>query len=56
MTTLTVGEKQAYFARTQRDNYAASLRLEGFTVKPRDASCPLPTKAELLNRYRQEKV
>jgi hypothetical protein len=33
MSETTVKTKKAYFARMRRGNYAASLRLEGFSVK-----------------------
>jgi hypothetical protein len=33
MSDPSLEAKKAYFAKMQRSNYAASLRLEGFTVK-----------------------
>lgn len=53
VTTLSTDAKKAYFAKTRRANYAASLRLEGFSVQPADASRLLPSKEELIKRYRK---
>ncbi|WP_365848677.1 YhfG family protein [Alcanivorax sp.] len=36
MPVPSLESKKAYFARVRRANYAASLRLEGFTVKDGD--------------------
>ena len=55
MKSLSVEAKKAYFAKTRRSNYIASLRLEGFSVQRADASRKLPTKETLVNRYRKVK-
>ncbi|WP_156493034.1 MULTISPECIES: YhfG family protein [unclassified Alcanivorax] len=36
MSVPSLESKKAYFAKVRRANYAASLRLEGFTVKDGD--------------------
>ncbi|PAV24485.1 uncharacterized protein DUF2559 [Tamilnaduibacter salinus] len=36
MASSSLEAKRAYFAKTRRANYAASLRLEGFDVKSGD--------------------
>lgn len=51
MKTLSVEAKRAYFAKTRRSNYIASLRLEGFSVQRADASRKLPSRETLVNRY-----
>lgn len=53
---ISVEAKKAYFAKTRRSNYTASLRLEGFSVQRADASRELPTKETLINRYRKVKA
>jgi len=52
MTSKTFEEKQAHEAKTRRSNYLASLRLEGFDVKPEDAQQPLPDREQVLRAYR----
>ncbi|MFF7707854.1 YhfG family protein [Pseudomonas sp. NPDC007930] len=47
--------KRAYYARTRRSNYEASLRLEGFDTSEEDASKALPSREEVLKRYRQHR-
>ena len=56
MKEISVEAKKAYFAKTRRSNYTASLRLEGFSDQYADASRKLPTKEALLNRYRKVKA
>lgn len=53
---ISVEAKKAYFAKTRRSNYAASLRLEGFNVQRKGASDKLPTKESLINHYRKVKA
>ncbi|MDH4872173.1 YhfG family protein [Pseudomonas sp. BN515] len=52
MPPLSLRAKQAYCAKTRRSNYAASLRLEGFDTSPADAERKLPSREEILERYR----
>lgn len=51
MTTPSMEAKKAYYAKTRRANYIASLRLEGYSVQVEDASRPLCTRDELRRRY-----
>lgn len=53
MAMLSIEVKKAYFAKTRRANYIASLRLEGYSVQKSDASRPLLVKDELVQRYRK---
>lgn len=53
MKALSQQAKAAYFAKVRQSNYVASLRLEGFDVKPADATRKLPSKALVLMAYRQ---
>lgn len=46
--------KKAYYAKTRRSNYEASLRLEGFDTTPEDAERPLPTRKAVLDSYRKK--
>ncbi|UFH48298.1 YhfG family protein [Pseudomonas sp. KNUC1026] len=46
--------KRAYFAKVRRANYAASLRLEGFNVPQGDEEKPVPTREQVLQRYRTD--
>lgn len=52
---LSLEAKKAYFARTRRANYIASLRLEGFAVDRKESAQPLSAKTELVTRYRRER-
>ncbi len=51
MTKVSLKTKQDYFAKVKQSNYAASLRLEGFSTS--DAPRALPSKAATLEKYRQ---
>lgn len=53
MNTLSLKAKMAYCAKMRQSNYAASLRLEGYSVKPSDAVRKLPTRAAILKTYQQ---
>lgn len=48
--------KAAYCARSRQSNYAASLRLEGYSVKSEDAERKLPTRAAVLKAYQQART
>lgn len=54
MEGISLETKKAYCAKTRRSNYVASLRLEGFTVSPDAAERELPTREELLRKYRKQ--
>lgn len=54
MPALSLQAKKAYFAKVRQSNYAASLRLEGFDVTPADADRKLPTRAAVLDAYRNK--
>ncbi|SHM96458.1 Protein of unknown function [Pseudomonas asturiensis] len=56
MPTLSIQAKKAHFAKVRRSNYAASLRLEGYSTTPLDAERPLATREELLNIYRNKQA
>lgn len=56
MKAISVEAQKAYFAKTRRSNYTASLRLEGFSVQRADAKGELPTKETLINLYRTVKT
>lgn len=44
---------QRWYLQHRRENFAASQRLEGITHPvAQDTKRPLPTKAELLRKYR----
>lgn len=49
---LSLEAKRAYYARIRQANYAASLRLEGFDVPDDTATKALPSREEVLKRYR----
>jgi hypothetical protein len=51
--TLSIDVKKAYFAKTRRSNYTASLRLEGYQSRPEDATYELPSREQVLRRYRK---
>lgn len=51
MKKLSVEAKKAYFAKTRRSNYAASLRLEGFAVQPSDAMAKSVSRDALIKRH-----
>ena len=53
---LSLEAKKAYFAKTRRSNYMASLRLEGFRTQPEDATLQMPSREVLLSRYRKVKT
>lgn len=49
----TLQEKRDLYARMQRSNYLASLRLEGFITTPDDVQKPLQTRAAVIEKYRK---
>ncbi|MFQ3788905.1 YhfG family protein [Halomonas sp. A29] len=51
MIKVPLKTKQDYFAKVRLHNYAASLRLEGFSAP--DAPHSLPSKSATLEKYRQ---
>nr|WP_298415959.1 YhfG family protein [uncultured Halomonas sp.] len=51
MSKVSLKDKQAYFAKMQRANYEASMRLEGIDTTL--ASPPKNDKAAVLEKYRQ---
>jgi len=53
---LSLQAKAAYCARSRQSNYAASLRLEGYSVKSEDAERKLPTRAAVLKAYQQART
>lgn len=53
VTTPSLQAKKAYCAKTRQSNYAASLRLEGYSTTPADAERPLPTRESVLSAYRK---
>jgi hypothetical protein len=54
MSELTFKQKQAHYENVRRSNYLASLRLAGFDTSPADLNQPLPTREEVLAKYRQD--
>jgi hypothetical protein len=56
MQTPSLQAKKAYYAKTRKSNYAASLRLEGFESSPADADRPLRTREEVLNSFRNKQA
>ncbi|TVT81112.1 DUF2559 family protein [Pseudomonas sp. H3(2019)] len=54
MSQLTFKQKQAHYEKVRRSNYLASLRLAGFATSPADLNKPLPTREEVLTKYRQD--
>ncbi|WP_277964955.1 YhfG family protein [Pseudomonas sp. RIT-To-2] len=44
--------KKAYYAKVRRSNYLASLRLAGFDTTKADLQVPLPSKEEILKKFR----
>nr|WP_186351790.1 YhfG family protein [Pseudomonas proteolytica] len=52
---LSFQAKKAYFAKHRRSNFAASLRLEGFTTSKNDDH-KLPTREAALVAVRQIKA
>lgn len=52
MSGPSVKAKAAYFAANRRSNYVASLRLEGFEVRPSDAKQEPPSKALIIHKYK----
>jgi hypothetical protein len=54
MAPASLEAKMAYYAKTRRSNYEASLRLEGFETTPENAERPLPTRKAVLDRYRKK--
>lgn len=54
MAPVSLETKKAYYAKTRRSNYEASLRLEGFDTTPEDAERPLPTRKAVLDSYRKK--
>jgi len=54
--TLSLQAKAAYCAQFRQSNYAASLRLEGYNVKPADAQRKLPSRAAILKTYQQART
>ncbi|MDF9756081.1 hypothetical protein ACVWY1_001106 [Pseudomonas sp. TE6288] len=55
MKGISLETKKAYCAKTRRSNYLASLRLEGFSVSRDAAERELPTREELLHKYRKQR-
>lgn len=51
MKALGIEAKKAYFAKTRRSNYVASLRLEGYDLQPSVASGKAPSRATLIKQY-----
>lgn len=51
MTKVSLKTKQNYFAKVKHINYAASLRLEGFSSTGTPSA--LPSKTAILEKYRQ---
>ncbi|POA29116.1 DUF2559 domain-containing protein [Pseudomonas sp. GW460-R15] len=54
MSQLTFKQKQAHYEKVRRSNYLASLRLAGFDTSQADLDKPLPTREEVLAKYRQD--
>jgi hypothetical protein len=54
--TLSLQAKAAYCAKSRQSNYVASLRLEGYSVKPADAERKLPTREAVLKTYQQTRT
>ena len=54
--TLSLQAKAAYCAKSRQSNYVASLRLEGYSVKPADAERKLPTREAVLKNYQQART
>jgi Protein of unknown function (DUF2559) len=54
--TLSLQAKAAYCAQSRQSNYVASLRLEGYSVKPADAERKLPTREAVLKTYQQART
>lgn len=52
MTTPSLQAKKAYYAKSRKSNYTASLRLEGFSVSRSDADRTLPTREAALSALR----
>ncbi len=48
--------KSLIMKKKQRANFLASMRLEGYNVTLSDAERPLPSKSELIERYRKAQV
>lgn len=55
MNELTFKQKQAHYEKVRRSNYLASLHLAGFDTSPADLDKSLPTREEVLAKYRQDK-
>ncbi len=56
MSALSLDDKKSYYEKKQRANFLASMRLEGYNVTLSDAERPLPSKSELIERYRKAQV
>lgn len=56
MATLSLQAKKAYFAKTRKSNYVASLRLEGFKVSQSDVERELPNRVTILNMIRSRQA
>ena len=54
MKTIDLDVARAWYLHHRRANFAASQRLEGVThpVAAKGAQAPLPSKADLLKKYR----
>lgn len=48
--------KKAYFARVQRSNYVASMRLEGIRVTEEEAAREQPCRTSSLRTFKQVKA
>mgnify|MGYP003109352978 CR=1 FL=1 len=48
MTTLSLQAKKAYFAKSRKSNYVASMRLEGFSVSKSDVDRKLSTREAVI--------
>lgn len=55
MSEPTFKQKQAHYEKVRRSNYLASLHLAGFDTSPADLEKSLPTRKEVLAKYRQDK-
>lgn len=54
MKTIKLEVARGWYLQHRRGNFAASQRLEGIThpVAERGSTTPLPTRADLLKKYR----
>ncbi|MEN1957657.1 YhfG family protein [Luteimonas sp. MJ204] len=54
MKTIKPETARSWYVQHRRENFAASQRLEGIThpIASKGSTRPLPSKAELLEKYR----